>query len=204
MSRSWPAVLVVVLALAVVLGVPGLALAEGGQKKAEPNIFEPRLDLTIWTIVVFVLLLLVLGKFAWKPMLRGLQQRELNILSAIQDAERAREEAQRMRAQLQKEMDGAQSKVLEILDEARRSAERLHAEMTAKAKADIQAEKERMQREMETAHDQAMQDLVNRAAELATLISTKAIRRNLSPDDHRRLVDDALADLRAAGNGHPG
>ena len=70
--------------------------------------------------------------------------------------------------------------------------------MIAKARAEIQAERERLRREIEMARDQALQELWKQAADLATMISAKAIRRQLSAEDHRRLVDEALTELQGA------
>jgi F-type H+-transporting ATPase subunit b len=174
----------------------GLArAAEGGSK----SIFDLRFDLGLWSIVVFLALLFILWKYAWGPILEGLQKREQTIRGAIKEAQTARDEAHNLRAQFQKELDHAQEKVRGILDEARRDAERLHQDMTAKARAEIQAERDRLRREIDTAKDQALQDIWSQSAQLATLISAKAIRRQLNPDDHRRLVDDALSELKQAG-----
>jgi len=166
------------------------------------DILSPRFDLGIWSIIIFVLLLVVLWKFAWGPMLQGLHHREQTIHQAVEEAVRARDEAQRLREQLQREMDHAHEKVRELLEDARRDADQNTAQMLAKAKADIQTERERLHREIETATDQALQQIWNQTAQLAVLVSTKAIRRQLTPDDHHRLVDEALAEVRqASGNG---
>jgi F-type H+-transporting ATPase subunit b len=163
---------------------------------AEPPIFTPvRIDLGIWTLVVFLLLLFVLSKWAWGPMLEGLKRREENIRSAQEEAQRAREEAQRMREQFQAEINQANEKVRGMMDEARRDAQRASDEMLAKAKAEIQTERDRLHREIDLARDQALQQIWTQAAQLATQVSSKAIRRQLTPEDHRRLVDEALAEL---------
>jgi F-type H+-transporting ATPase subunit b len=86
--------------------------------------------------------------------------------------------------------------VRQLLDEGRRAAQRQHDEMMAQARAEIQGERDRLHREINMARDQALQQLWAQAADLATLVSSKAIRRHLTPDDHRRLVDEALAELR--------
>ncbi len=161
----------------------------------EPDIFERALDLTIWTIVVFLILLFVLGRYAWKPMLAGLQQREHNIHAAQEEAKKDREEAQRLRDELQKKMDAAAAEVRELFDKARREAQTAADEMTAKARADIQAERDRLRRELDTAGDQVLQSILNRVGQMVTLASSKVIRRELTGDDHRRLVDEALKDL---------
>jgi F-type H+-transporting ATPase subunit b len=207
MLRCLPAVLVLLLALVVSAAAPAPAAAkddehaaakEGGQKKAEPNILEPRLDLTIWTVIVFGLLLLVLRKWAWGPMLEGLQGRESRIRGALDEANMARDEAQKLRDQFQTEMDNVHGKIRELMDEARRDGQQTKDRLVAEAKAEIQQERDRTRREMERERDQAVQELWNQTAQLATLVSAKAIGRSLDDNDQRRLVDQAVAELRNA------
>jgi F-type H+-transporting ATPase subunit b len=165
------------------------------------DLFRPAMDLGIWTLVVFLVLLAVLGKFAWKPLMQGLEHRERAIHAALQEAQQAREEASRLRAQLEEQMRKANDQARQILDEARRAAERTTGEMTAEAHKKIQAEHERLQREMNLAYEQARRDLQTHAAQLATLVAGKVIRRQMNHDDHRQLVDEVLAELRQTGNG---
>jgi F-type H+-transporting ATPase subunit b len=166
-----------------------------------PALLDLRWDLGLWTLIVFLLLFLVLKKMAWKPMLEGLQKREDRINSAIDDARRAREEAERLRGEFAAEMNKAQEKVREVMDEARRDAQHTKDDMIAQARNEIQGERERLRREINTARDQALKDLWEQSARLATLISSKAIKRELSIDDHRRLFDEALTELGQANVG---
>jgi F-type H+-transporting ATPase subunit b len=180
--------------------VEARAAEPSGEEKAGVNIFNVQeWPLGLWTVVVFLILLLILRKYAWGPMLEGLQRREQNIRETIEEAQRTRQEAQRLRGELQAEMDRAAEKVRDLMDQARRDAQHATDEMLARARADIQQERERLRREIDMARDQALQEIWSQAADLATLISAKAIRRQLTPDDHRRLVDDAIAELRQAG-----
>ncbi len=156
-------------------------------------------DLGLWTLVVFGLLYFFLKKLVWTPMLSGLQKREENIHSAVEDAQKARDGAQRLRDQLQREVDHAQEKVRDILDEGRKHAQQTTDEMIAKARSEIQAERDRLRREIEMARDQALQEIWKRTADLATMVSAKVIRRHLTEEDHRRLVDEALTELQGAG-----
>ena len=182
-------------------GVAQYYLEQIRTKAETPNIFAPALDLTIWTIVIFLLLLAVLYKFAWKPMMQGLQKREHDIHAAVNDARTAREEAQRLREEIQAERNKIEDMRRDILLKAQADAQRLADEMAAKAKAEIQAERDRARRDLEVAHDQALKDLYEKTVDLAALVSAKAIRRQLTPDDHRRFMDEALAEIRQASNG---
>jgi len=169
-----------------------------GQGSEQPNFLTPVADLGIWTLVVFLLLLWVLKRLAWKPMLEALEKREACIRQALEDAERARQEAERTRAQLQKQLDECAGRIREMLDEARRDGERLVLDMQDKARQEIAAERERMRREIELARDQALQEVWQQAVRLAGLLATKLLRRQITPDDHRRLIDEALVELRQA------
>ena len=175
--------------------------ADHNNNEAEHELFAKAVDLGIWTLVVFLLLLFVLSKFAWKPMMQGLEHRERAIHSALQEAQQAREEAARLRAQLEEQMRQANEQARKILDEARQAAERTTAEMIAEAHKKIQAEHERLQREMSLAYDRAKRDLQTQVVQLSTLVASKVLRRQLDHDDHRRFTDEALAELRQVSNG---
>ena len=73
--------------------------------------------------------------------------------------------------------------------------------MVAEGKAEIQAEKDRARREIQTEADQAVQELWSQTAQLATLVSAKVVGRSLNADDHRNLVDEAVAELRDSAGG---
>jgi F-type H+-transporting ATPase subunit b len=220
--RSWLCILVFVVAVGLVALPQAAARAdEGHGEKAghteksgqgegghgankDDGVFGKALDLGIWTLVVFLILLMVLKSFAWGPMMEGLKKREENIRAAIDDAAKAREEAQKMREQLQAEIAKAREEQRKIVDDAHKAAERLGEEMKAEAQKQIAAERERLRRELHFETDQALQRLFQQVATVATQVSSKAIQRNLSEEDHRRLVDEALKELGNASNGHKG
>src|SRR5262249_22092842 len=145
--------------------------------------------------VVFLLLLFILSKYAWGPMMEGLDARERKVRETLEESQRAREEAQRIREQLAAQLARANDQVREMLDEARKEAQTVKDDMVADARKDIQAERDRLNREVGLARDEALQQIWNQGVQLATLISSKAIRRQMTPEDHRHLLDEALADL---------
>jgi F-type H+-transporting ATPase subunit b len=170
------------------------------ENKSAPELskmFSLRADLGIWSLIIFGLLLFVLSKLAWPKMLAGLQRREARIRNAIEEAQKARDEAAALRAQYQKELDSAHLKVKDILDEARRDAAATTEDMISKAKSEIAAERERAHREIVMETDQALQTIWTKAADLATQVSAAALGKQLDQAMHRRLIDEALNDLKA-------
>ena len=155
-----------------------------------------RYDLGIYTFIVFALLFLILSKYAWPHISEGLKKREAAILGARDEAAKAKAEAEELRVKLQKDYAEAQDKIRAMLDEARRDSEELRvAEREAGAK-DAQAERERAKREIQTEKEAVLLELYQQAVQLASMLSSKTIKRQMSADDHRRLLDESLSELR--------
>lgn len=172
-------------------GAGGGAHAEEG----EPGLLEPQPSLAIWTVVVFVGLLLVLGRFAWKPLLRALHQREEHLEHCLLETERARNESEQLLAQHRQQMAQAADQVRALLDEARREAQAVKDEIVSQARSEAEAERQRARHDIESARDQALTDIWTRTADLAVSVAGRVLSKELGPDDHRRLVDSAIGEL---------
>jgi F-type H+-transporting ATPase subunit b len=155
-----------------------------------------RYDLGIYTLLVFFILLGILGKFAWKPMMNGLDKREATLRKTHDDAAASRSEAERALADIKAQLAKTAEEVRGMLDEARRDGQVVKDHLKAEAATEIQAERDRVRREIETAKDAALKEIYEQSIQLAAMVSSKAIKRELTPADHQRLLDDALADLR--------
>jgi F-type H+-transporting ATPase subunit b len=166
-------------------------------KAAGPEEFQT--DLAIWTFVVFVVLLLVLGKFAWGPIVAGLQKREKGIADNIAAAQRSYDDAKKYLAEYEKKLAGAANDVRMMLDEARRDAESAKQEIIAEAKAAAQLEQQRGVREVRTAMDQALKELSERTTNMAVELAGKIVQAQLKPADHARLVQEAMTKFTANG-----
>jgi F-type H+-transporting ATPase subunit b len=191
-------------ALVVVALLVGPAWADkvsGHDHGKDEGIFGWAVDLGIWSLVVFLLLYFILSKYAWRPMLEALHKREQTIRGAVEEAKLARAETERVRNEFKAEMEKAYAEIPRMMDEARRDAQHLQEELRVRAQSEIQTERARLRREIETARDQALKELQDFAADLATRISTKVLKRVISQDDHRRLVDEALGEMRQVGKG---
>jgi len=166
--------------------------------KEKIDIFKGALDLTIWTIVVFLLLFFILGKFAWPQIMTGLRQREETIAKDKHEALLARQEAEDLRVKLRQEAEKANDQIRQMISKAQKDAEQTAADEIARGKAELQAERQRLHRDVETMKNQALQEIWSSGATLATTISAKVVRKNLTYDDHRALLAEALDEFKSA------
>jgi F-type H+-transporting ATPase subunit b len=174
---------------------------EGG---ANPNILEPQLPLAIWTVAVFLGLLFVLGKFAWKPLLAALHAREEHLEHVLLETERARNESERLLAEHGRRLAAAEDQVRALIDEARGNARAAGDEIVKKAQAEAESSKVRAEKDIASARDQALSEIWSKTADLAVSVAGKVLGKTLSEDDHRRLIDSAVGELPATTNGHGG
>lgn len=187
------------VALAVLLAAPAVCLSTeeghgGGEAK---SVLSPDLINSAVTLVVFLSLLAILYKFAWGPILKGLAAREGAIFAARDEAVKVKHEAEDLRAKLAAEYASANDKIRGLMDEARRDAESLRAAERAAGQKEASDERDRAKRDIESAKDAALQEIYQRSIQLASLMSAKAIRREMTPADHSRLLDESLAELKA-------
>ncbi|REK19069.1 MAG: ATP synthase F0 subunit B [Planctomycetota bacterium] len=162
----------------------------------DPLSFDP--DLAIWTLVVFVILLIVLGKFAWGPIIEALDRREETVANHISQAERNHEQARLLLSEYEQKLASAANEVRGLLEEARRDAEHTKQAILAEAKEGAEAEKARALRDIDAAADAAMESLAQRSAELAIDLAGKIVQAQLSREDHARLIQEAMARFPAA------
>ena len=203
-----PAVRLVVCAIALVWAASSSlppVLAAGGSAQDEIGYVptpstdpaEFRGDLAIWSFAVFVLLAALLAKFAWKPILEGLDKRERGIAETIAATQRANEEARSMLASYERRLAEAADEVRGMLEEARRDAEATKQAIVAEARKAADDEQARAKREIGLATDDALSRIAERAGELAVDVAGKFIRQKLSADDQQQLIRDSVAAIRS-------
>jgi F-type H+-transporting ATPase subunit b len=160
-------------------------------------------DLAIWTGVVFLLLLAVLWKFAWGPIRSGLEQREQGIASQISQAEESNQKARELLGLYEQKLAASKDEVRGILDSARRDAEQLGREVLGRAKEEADAERQRALEQIDAATAEALTELARRSSALAVQLAGKILRTELKPEDHARMVQQAVTDFqqKRPGNG---
>ena len=154
-------------------------------------------DLALWSFAVFVLLMLLLTKFAWKPIMEGLDKREQGIADTIAATRRANEEAKQMLASYERRLAEASDEVRGMLEEARRDAEATKQAIVTEARKAADDEQARAKREIGLATDDALSKIAERAGELAVDVAGKFLREKLSADDQQKLIRDSVASIRS-------
>lgn len=176
----------------VATGSVVFASDEGGGHAAPGAPMDFVGDLAIWSLVTFVVYLIVLKKAAWGPLIQGLDQRESKVKQQIADAEAARVKAEQMLAEHAKKLDKVQDEVKEILAEARRDAEHTKTEIIATANKEAEATRRRAVEDIEHARDVAMKELFDFVSANVIGATEHVLGRALSNDDQNRLVQEAL------------
>lgn len=179
---------------------------EHGSSAEDSNPLKAEPTLAIWTLVVFIGLMFVLGRFAWKPLLAALHERERHMEHVLEETERARNESESLLAEHRRQMARAADEVRSILDKAREDARASADQMIKQAHDESEAARQRAQRDIASARDQALAEIWQKTAELAVLTAGKVLKSELTADDHRRLLDAAIRELpaTAGANGHGG
>ena len=160
------------------------------------RLLQPDTGLMFWTVVTFLGLVLVLGKFAWKPMLHALEAREAKIRGDLDRAEAARVEAEAVLARHQAAMDQAKGEAQAVLDEGKADALRLKDRILAEAREESRLTGERARREIEMAKDKAVSDLQAEAAKLSVEMAARILGREVKAADQERLIQEALKEFR--------
>ena len=160
-----------------------------------------RADLAIWTAVVFLCLLAILAKFAWRPILEGLEKRERNVSDQIAQAEAANQKAKDILAEYERKLAAAQEQVHAIVEQGRHDAEQLGRQMLDKAKDDAQAEFGRAVKQIDAATAAAIQELASHSATLAVELAGKIVHAKLNQRDHAQLIEQAVAGFVAGKTG---
>lgn len=165
----------------------------GGHAAGGGNPLDFKRDLAVWTAVVFLVLLLVLWKFAWGPISAGLEKREQGIADQIAQAEQSNLKARQLLDQYQRKLADSRTEVREILDKGRRDAEILGRELLEKAKQEAQADQQRALRQIDAATDNALKQLAEQSSTLAVQLAGKILQAELKPEDHSRLIQQAVS-----------
>ena len=161
---------------------------------------QPDPGLYIWTIVTFLILLALLGRFAWRPLLDALEQRQDVIRKSLDDARQARADLERVQADAQRILAEARAEAGAIVSRTRTDAAAFAEEMKQKARTDAEALVKHAERQIEMQTSRALETIRHEAVDLSIAIASKILRRDISKEDNERLIQDTLREMQSRLN----
>jgi len=182
------------LVLSAVLAAPALAQ----EQAPRADLLAPNLGLMAWTLIIFIILAIVLSKFAFGPITASVRAREQALEEAINAAKRDREEAAALLAEHRAALDASRGEAQKLIAEARGTAERVRADLVEQAHAEQASLLARARQEIENEKVRAIVELRREAVDLAILGAGKVIERNLDQASNRQLVENFLASVTPA------
>jgi F-type H+-transporting ATPase subunit b len=156
--------------------------------RVDPGLF-------IWTILTFLVLVWLLRRFAWGPLLEALDRREKLITSAVEDAQRTKAELARVREDSERLLAEARREAGSLISQARADAERLRGELREKASAEAAVISRNAEREIEQQTRRAIQQLRQEAIDLSLLMASRILQRNVSRQDNDALIQDFVGEI---------
>ena len=182
-------------ALLAVTASPAFASeAEGGP----PNLLDPNVGVMAWTLVIFVLLMVVLSKFAYKPLFAAVEAREKALEEAIEGAKRDRAAAESLLAQQKAHLETARTEAQQIIADSRATAEKMRTDLLAQTKVQQEDMIEQARRAIEGEKAAAIAALRTEAIDLAIAGASRVIEQNLDSTGNRQIVERFLASLDGA------
>jgi len=184
--------------LALSVAVPQLLWAQGGGEGGG-GLYDINTGLSFWTLVVFGILLFILGKYAWGPILAAVEAREASIQSALDQAAERNEEAAQLLAEHKAQLADARRQANELIAEGKAVGESVRKDIEEKARSEGQAIVERARAEIVRERDAAIDALRKESVELALAAASKLMHENLDQEKDRQLVERYLSELGADG-----
>ena len=176
--------------------MPAFSLLLQAAAEAPKGPFAINPGVSIWTLVIFGILLVVLARTAWPAILKAVEEREKKIQAQIEAAEQANRDAQQVLADYQKKLAAAQGEAQEMLAAGRAAGEKLREDIMVRARAEHEELIGRARREIAAEREKAVADLRREAVELSLAAASKVIEKNLDTEADRRMVQEYLASLK--------
>ena len=154
--------------------------------KADPG-------LIIWTIISFILLVILLWKVAYPQILKGMKNREETIRQQLEEAQKTKKEAENLLEDYKRQLAEARSEAQKIIHEGKSLGENMRKEIVQKAQEESNQIVKRAQEEIELQKQKAILELQEKIADLSIMAATKIINKSLNTEDHRRLVEEYVS-----------
>jgi F-type H+-transporting ATPase subunit b len=158
---------------------------------------QPDPGLFIWTILTFLVLVALLARFAWGPLLKALEGRQAMIAKSLDDAQRAKQELERLQKESTQIVMSARVEAEAIVARSRSDAEQLREEIKQKSRAEAAAIVKNAEKQIQLETARALQQIRHEAVELSVTIASKILQRNVSKEDNEGLIEETLKQVEA-------
>jgi F-type H+-transporting ATPase subunit b len=180
--------------LALSVSVPAPLWAQGGGEGGG-GLYDINTGLSVWTLLVFGVLVFLLGKYAWGPILGAVEAREQNIQSALDEAAQRNAEAQKLLAEHKEQLADARRQANDLIAQGKAAGETVRNEIEEKARVEAQNMVERARVEIERERDAALEMLRRESVELALAAASRLMQENFDQQKDRELVERYLSSL---------
>jgi F-type H+-transporting ATPase subunit b len=180
--------------LILMIAAPSLLFAQH-ESEGGGGLYDINTGLSVWTLIVFVSLLLILRKYAWGPIVDAVDSREKGIQAAIDGAAELNTEAAKLLEEHREQMADARRQASEILAEAKVAGERVRKELEEKARTEAQGIVERALAEIERERDGALETLRRESVDLALAAASQLMQESFDQETDRQLVERYLNEL---------
>jgi len=166
---------------------------------SDESVFAGTLAQSVAAIIVFLILFAVLSKFAWGPILKGLQDREGKIRGDLAQAQAAADEAKTTLEQYQDQLAAAADEAGKIIEQGKADAQKIATGLKEQAQADINQIRQRAELDIRGAKEQAINEIYAQGADLATTLAGRILQREIRGEDHQKLIQESLATMSEQG-----
>jgi len=160
------------------------------------NLLRFDTGLMIWTWITFIIVLVILGAKAWKPMIKALENRENFIRESLEEAEAARQEADKVAAEYEAMVAKARQEVHEIVAAGKETAERMKTEILHEAQEKSAGILKQAEAQIGAEREKALSEIRTQIVDISMAAAEKILSKSITPDDNERLIEDALKEYR--------
>ena len=154
----------------------------------------------IWTLIIFAAMLLILWKYAWGPIINGLDKRAAKIEGDLKSAENEKQEAQKLKQEAQKNLDEANEKAYKIITQGKQEANDVRNDIINKAKDEANRIKSQAENDIKNARKKAVEEMRQEMVLMSIALASKIVKKNLTKETHNDLINGFLEDYEKKNN----
>jgi F-type H+-transporting ATPase subunit b len=182
------------------IGSEASLYAADGAAHPEGAPLQWKTDLALWSFIVFIVFVIVLKSVAWGPLIKALDERELRVVTAIEEAESKQKESEELVKEHTRKIEAAQDEIQAMMVEARFDADRIRQDILEQARTEAESIKAHAIDEIDRARELALKDLFDQMNGRVVDATEHVLGRALNESDRERLIEEALSQISSSSN----